>query len=661
MLTKKFFIAGSIIGLLALPNISYSQEMKEMQTPKSLLSTTTGPKLEMSYPSFDKWVEVTRTPTKQIPIETDKWGAFYKPTYVTETIGKPKPEKIHRMERTNASKIRIAACTDPGAKAFINSKEVKVYSTGAFVGMVDLVPGENKIELTAEDANGNKTVKSTIVERSEPHKSSPEIPLTIESTQMILPNDDLVLQPGEEVIVRMKGSPGCQASFSFGESIKEYPMRELDIATTGSMAGVGGIYVGSYIIQSDDKFKEMSIKFKLTKIIDGKPETMMYFAPGKITIDSSPIPTIARITTDYKTVYTDADGYVKLFPLTSEGTKLLLVGRKGEMIKVRLSPTEVGWIDPDDVEILPAGTPIPFATVGSISLSTSGRWSRIFIGTSDKVPYKVDQYLTPSVLELTIYGAVSRLSWITENIDDPIIQSLHWKQVGEKTLKLRVDLKNQQQWGWDVHYEGNAIVWNIKQPLILSQPPNSPVKGLKFVLDPGHGGKEFGAVGAAGIREKNVNLGYVTELANLLRNAGATVVLTHGEMAEDSAMRIQDRMKVAIAEQADIYLVCHNNSVGGSGDPIVIRGTSAYYHQPQALALSHAIYRRLLDELGYPGFGFVYFDAAAVRTHQAITALIEGLFMSNPEEEAALATPEMQQKLATAIFHGVEDFLAKQR
>ncbi|MDI6784066.1 MAG: N-acetylmuramoyl-L-alanine amidase, partial [bacterium] len=657
MFLKRILLTGTTVGVLFFSTQPFCQEMTEMQ--KSELQTMTipaGPKLSMTYPSFDQWVETKTTPTKRVPIDTEKWGALYKPTYAIKTTGKTKTEKIHRMERTGSSRIRIAACTDPGAKAFINGKEVKVYSTGAFVGMVDLVPGENKIELIAEDSSG-KTVKSFLVERSQPLKSSPEIPLTIESTQMISPNDALVLQPGEELVVRFKGSPGGKASFSFGESKKEYPMRELDIASTGSMAGVGGIYVGSYIIQPSDNFKDNKIKFKLAKEYEGTLHTTTHTAPGEITVDTSPIPTVARLTTDYKTVYTDADGYTKLFPLTAEGIKLQLVGRKGNMLKVRLSPNEVGWIDPDDVEILPAGTPIPTATVNSISLSTSGRWSRIFISMSERLPYRIDQYLNPSVLELTIYGGISRLSWITENMDDPIIQSLQWKQIGEKTLKLRVDLKNEQQWGWNIKYEGTAMVFEIKQPAKLAKPPASPVAGLKFVIDSGHGGRELGAVGAAGIREKDVNLGYVTELANLFRAAGATVVLTHSGMRDDSAMRISERMKVAIAEQADIYLVCHNNSVGGTGDPIVVRGTSAYYHQPQGLALGHSIYRRLLDELGYPGFGFVYFDAAAVRTHQAITALVEGLFMSHPEEEAALNTPEFQKKLATAIFHGVEDFL----
>ncbi|MFB3896326.1 MAG: N-acetylmuramoyl-L-alanine amidase [bacterium] len=655
MKTKMLFIVGSVIGLLIMPMLSSAQEKPKMKK--------TGPKLTVQIPSSDQWIERKITPTKQVPIDTNKWGALYLPTYETITTGKTETEQYHQMTRTGYPRTRVAACTLPGAKAFINGKAVKVYSTGAFIGMVDLAYGENTIEIIAEDSTG-RTVKTFLVERTQPIKSSPVTPLTIESTAMIAPNEDLVLQRGEEIFVRFKGSPGGKASFYFGEGMQEYPMRELDTTTTGSMAGVAGIYVGSYIIQPTDSFNNTAIKFKLTSVINEKydsSQSIEYTAPGLITVDASPIPTIARLTTDYKTVYTDPDGFTKLFPLAVEGIKLQLVGRKGEMIKVRLSPTEVGWIDPDDVEILPAGTPIPTATVGSISFSTSDRWSKIKISISDRLPYRVDQYLNPSILELTIYGAASRLSWITENYYDPMIKNLQWKQIGEQTLKLRVELNNEQQWGWDIGYEGNTLVWSIKQPAKLAAPPNSPVKGLKFVLDPGHGGKEYGAVGAAGIREKNVNLGYVTDLANLLREAGATVVLTHGEMAEDSSMRILDRMKVAIDEQADIYLVCHNNAVGGNADPEVIRGTSAYYHQPQALALGQAIYQRLLNELGYPGFGFVYFDAAAVRTHQAITALVEGLFMSNPEEEAALATPEMQQKLATAIFHGVEDFLAKQR
>jgi hypothetical protein len=75
--------------------------------------------------------------------------------------------------RTFALNLRIAACTRPEAKAFINSKQTKVYPSGAFVGLASINVGVNILRFTVKLVAGDSVWKEFIVIRPEPMKNSP--------------------------------------------------------------------------------------------------------------------------------------------------------------------------------------------------------------------------------------------------------------------------------------------------------------------------------------------------------------------------------------------------------------------------------------------------------------------------------------------------------
>ncbi len=96
-----------------------------------------------------------------------------------------------------------------------------------------------------------------------------------------------------------------------------------------------------------------------------------------------------------------------------------------------------------------------------------------------------------------------------------------------------------------------------------SAPPPKALKpvapGLrKIVLDPGHGGKDPGAIGVNGILEKDIVLAVAKKLAKRLKaELGIQVVLTR---EEDTFVPLEDRTAVANAEDADLFISLHVNS-----------------------------------------------------------------------------------------------------
>jgi N-acetylmuramoyl-L-alanine amidase len=93
----------------------------------------------------------------------------------------------------------------------------------------------------------------------------------------------------------------------------------------------------------------------------------------------------------------------------------------------------------------------------------------------------------------------------------------------------------------------------------LPLPPKSPHDDGKIVvvIDPGHGGKDPGAV-ANGAREKDINLQVAKYLADSLRQKGVEPVLTR---SGDNYLKLSDRTDIAMRRNADLFVSLHCNAL----------------------------------------------------------------------------------------------------
>jgi len=111
---------------------------------------------------------------------------------------------------------------------------------------------------------------------------------------------------------------------------------------------------------------------------------------------------------------------------------------------------------------------------------------------------------------------------------------------------------------------------NLKEK--KSGPAASAVPGIrKIVLDPGHGGKDPGAIGIGGSSEKDIVLSIAKKLAVKLKNEmGIEVVLTR---KDDRFVPLENRTAIANAEDADLFISLHMNA---SPNPDA-KGIETYY------------------------------------------------------------------------------------
>lgn len=114
------------------------------------------------------------------------------------------------------------------------------------------------------------------------------------------------------------------------------------------------------------------------------------------------------------------------------------------------------------------------------------------------------------------------------------------------------------------------------KPSELKPAPNpsvglTPIRKTKkiIVLDPGHGGKDPGAISKSGKYEKNLTLAMAKETKPLLEAAGYKVVLTRDK---DIALALRRRVEIAHEADADLFISIHADSAKNSS----ARGLSVY-------------------------------------------------------------------------------------
>ena len=197
----------------------------------------------------------------------------------------------------------------------------------------------------------------------------------------------------------------------------------------------------------------------------------------------------------------------------------------------------------------------------------------------------------------------------------------------------------------------------------------APLSGATVVLDPGHGGDEPGAVGPAGTREKDVNLAVALEAERLLEEAGATVVLTR---TGDYRITLASRRAIANALRPEVFVSIHHNA--DPDGPHDGPGSETYFQiaSPESKRAAGLLYETIVQAFSVHDIAWVGDADAGAKYRlradgtdyygilngvEVPAVLSEAAFISNPPEEALLATPELQALEAQAIATAIERFV----
>jgi len=151
-------------------------------------------------------------------------------------------------------------------------------------------------------------------------------------------------------------------------------------------------------------------------------------------------------------------------------------------------------------------------------------------------------------------------------------------------------------------------------------------------LDPGHGGKDVGAI-YGDIYEANINLTVALQTKSALEQEGYKVYLTRDS---DTTVAKRDRANYCNSINADILVSIHHNTY--SLDHTVDYGTALYYKDSDQL-LASSILNSTSDELSIKNQGISKFDDSLLWVAKMPAALSEAFFLTNTNEYSLLSEP----------------------
>ncbi len=366
---------------------------------------------------------------------------------------------------------------------------------------------------------------------------------------------------------------------------------------------------------------------------------------------------------------------------------------------------------------------IPITSFAKVKGSKYGIYEgkiRIVLNLSVKRDFKVFTLENPRRIVIDIYGEkkVSKLSF----------PSYIKHRIGKHPWGIRIVLIYKKKFSLkyfslekpfriviDIYKEDNELYREIvkilnkedSSPRISEDPIAQLIKKVRsqplvyedrvVVIDPGHGGKDPGAIGHGGIREKDINLAIAKKVAYYLKRDGRfKVILTR---KGDYFIPLHKRAEIALRNKADLFISVHADAAPRRNPRA--RGTQIFalsYRRAvekksqilknrkyarlvlgEAADIKSGVVKKVLADLALDvtlsesvyfakllsgemkrviGKG-VYFKGinragfAVLKTPGIPSVLVETGFITNPSESKKLRNPEFQRKVAWSIYRAI--------
>ena len=233
---------------------------------------------------------------------------------------------------------------------------------------------------------------------------------------------------------------------------------------------------------------------------------------------------------------------------------------------------------------------------------------------------------------------------------------------------------------------GEVIDWRSAEPKRLEI--------ATVVIDPGHGGKDYGKVGVTGTLEKDVNLEIAKKVRDrIAQELGVKAVLTR---EDDRLLSLTQRTEIANEMDGDLFISVHCNGwfsqeTGGfeayflspakteydravaaaenAADDIAEEGTEAredidfilwdivqneFINESSFFA--EYVQKEMTDRLGIRNRGVKQAGFTVLKGARMPAVLVETAFLSNPEEEQLLLSDTFRDQVAEGIVEAVRKF-----
>jgi len=335
--------------------------------------------------------------------------------------------------------------------------------------------------------------------------------------------------------------------------------------------------------------------------------------------------------------------------------------------------------------------------VGEVKVNSSPHLTRISIQIPRGTGYVVRELTDPPRIVLNLYPANLDPLYREIRVADEFVQGIRLARDSKNVVKAVVDL-NTSSYSFDVSFQRVVVeIRSLQKDVIsellkkeeddlLSRPwPETRKKGkgiYRIVIDPGHGGKDPGAIGPSGLKE-------VAEL--LKENLPVEVFLTRNR---DEFIPLDKRTEIANLLGGDLFVSIHCNAAwdsriagietfynsqyvyGEGAEEVAARENTAFasetlpskikniiwdliqnQYRSESKALSHIVQEKLARTCRMLNRGVKSAQFYVLRGIAMPAILVEVGFISNPWEERKLKDPQFQKLIALGIYEGLATYI----
>lgn len=180
---------------------------------------------------------------------------------------------------------------------------------------------------------------------------------------------------------------------------------------------------------------------------------------------------------------------------------------------------------------------------------------------------------------------------------------------------------------------------------------NQSLAGYNIVLDPGHGGRDPGAIALDGSYEKNLILSTAHVIAQRLEDAGATVIMTRNN---DKSLLLEERVAMSHEYYTHAFISLHYDAYPIS----TVNGFSTHYYSSfgKDRQLAQSIQTGIAQHVNLNNRGLMQSNLHVLRENIDSSVLVELGFLTNPSDLATIQTSDYQQGVAEGITSGLVNY-----
>jgi N-acetylmuramoyl-L-alanine amidase len=336
--------------------------------------------------------------------------------------------------------------------------------------------------------------------------------------------------------------------------------------------------------------------------------------------------------------------------------------------------------------------------------------TRVVIDLSEKTEFRADKLINPDRIFIDIMGSIAKLEDTSKQIkiDDRVIKTVRTAQFNQEITRVVFDLYQEARYELFSLIEPDRVVIDIFKSgekaaiseTLPAKPEEKPTPGTEItgkravIIDPGHGGKDPGAIGPTGLKEKEVTLGIALYLEKLLKNTGIPTYLTR---SKDEFVYLENRTNFANQKNGFVFVSLHANSVlnhrpsaegvetfvlsskyiGASARDVADRENRASRAHPEvdtdlaliiadleesanikySLDFAEIVQKKLAKYLKLENRGVKQAPFVVLKGANMVAVIVEVGFISNPKEEKLLKTNKFRENAAQALFEAIKYYI----